>query len=227
MHGDLANGRLWVSGQRHIQRHIALRWVFDGQLAVSCKARRIVDRGHKDMHRRGGRHAIGVFGRKAQVATIAVGICCGLVVQLVHLIGRQHIANGQHTVAHLGELRAVHDHHGQFVELDFQHRQIGFWIGADQLGLGASTIVEHDIDFISRLNHMVVGENETVRADDDATAQAHLRGRLVLVAKEITKPRVFGPVRQICVAGGVDADHGGRRFFGRTAQAAHTGGAGN
>ena len=82
----------------------------------------------------------------------------------------KRVAYGQNNIANLKLLGAVHHHHGQFFKTDFEHSQIGFRVGANHFGLRTPAIVEHHQNFICTFNHVVVGENVALRADDDATA---------------------------------------------------------
>ena len=84
---------------------------------------------------------------------------------------------------------------GQVVaEIHLDDGEVGVRIGADDVSLGRAAIGERHFDLVGGFHHMVVGENVTVMADDDAGTQAGalLRGIVVeLVAEEETEARVI------------------------------------
>ena len=133
------------------------------------------------------------------------------------------VSNGQHRIAHPHFRRLAKANHGQAVESDAQHRQVGLWVGAHHTGLGAPAIGQGHLNLFSRLDHMVVGEHIALGADDHPGAQAHLLltlppGLTELVPKEPSEQRVIEEgVRGLGLAlGGEDVDHGrhgpGRRL---------------
>ena len=65
---------------------------------------------------------------------------------------------------------AQHDHR-QLVHFDLEDGQVGLGVGADGAGACAAAVREGDVDFVGALDHVVVGQNVTVLADDDAAAQ--------------------------------------------------------
>ena len=60
----------------------------------------------------------------------------------------KRIADSQHNVTHLQLVGIAQDHDGQFIQFDFQYSQIGIRVGSHQFGLGATTIVQDDSDFV-------------------------------------------------------------------------------
>ena len=75
--------------------------------------------------------------------------------QGLHFLGRQTIAEF---------------HRRQPGRFDFQQRDVGALVAADDLGLELAFVVELDGDFIGRFDDVRIGQNETVRADDEARA---------------------------------------------------------
>jgi hypothetical protein len=54
--------------------------------------------------------------------------------------------------------------HGlQIVSRNLQHRDIGLWVGADQLGAALAAVVQRDLDFLRIFDDVVVGDDETAR----------------------------------------------------------------
>ena len=120
------------------------------------------------------------------------------------------IANGQHLVAHGDVVRVAQGHHGQLLQGDFQHGQVGFGVGANDGGAGAAAIGEADFDLVGPFHHVVVGQDVAIAADDDSAAQPRFLLGADITKKEL-KPRVIRPGVAHRLAGG-DAHH---RWHGR------------
>ena len=136
------------------------------------------------------------------------------------LADAEGVADGQHLVAHLQGVGVAQHDHGQLVELDLEHRQVGVGVGADHLAARVAAVVERDVDLVGAFHHVVVGEDVAVGADDHAAAQADLRLVGALVAEEEAEPRVVAARIAPRRLAGVDADHRRRGLLGRGAQAA-------
>ena len=130
----------------------------------------------------------------------------------------KRVANGQHLIAHRKLVRVAQHDHGQFVEFDLEDRKVGVRVGADHGGAGTPAVGERDLNFVGAFDHMVVGEDVAIGADDHAAAQPGL-GLAALVAKEELEPRIVA-ARVPHFLAGVDADHGRRRLAGSAAEAA-------
>ena len=124
------------------------------------------------------------------------------------------VSNGQHGVAHPHFRGLAKANHGQVVEPNAQHSQVGLGVCAHNTGLGAPAIGQGHLNLFSRLDHVVVGEHIALGADDHTGAQAHLllalpSGLPELVAKEPPEQRVIQEgVRGLGLAlGGEDVDH--------------------
>ncbi|OIQ63337.1 hypothetical protein GALL_551240 [mine drainage metagenome] len=55
---------------------------------------------------------------------------------------------------------------------DLHQRHVGALIGADELGLEFALVGESDQDFIGSIDHVRIGHDVAVRADDEARALA-------------------------------------------------------
>ena len=58
------------------------------------------------------------------------------------------------------------------VGVDFQHRQIGFLIDADYLSAKTLAAEQANRDPVSALDHVMVGNNVSLRIDDEAAADS-------------------------------------------------------
>jgi len=90
------------------------------------------------------------------------------------------IADGQNPGPDL-EIRGVAEFEiGQIgLAVDFQQRQVGFLVAADDFGLDRLFVVaELDLDLVGAVHHVVIGDDVAVRGDDEARAQGTLLMRL-------------------------------------------------
>ena len=99
---------------------------------------------------------------------------------------------------------------GRFLLGDADHRQVGFGIGADHLGRRLAAVRQHHLDLVGGLDHVVVGQDVAVGADDDARTRgwtaARSRGARSpknLRKKGIAQQRMVLPQR----LAGEDVDH--------------------
>ena len=134
-----------------------------------------------------------------QRADDAAGHC------LAHAKG---VADSQHAVAHGDLVGVAQNDDGQLFQLDFENGQIGFWIGANHLGLGLAAVGQRDFNVVCTFHHMVVGEDVAILTNDDAATQTRLLLR-ALLAKEELEPRIVG-ARVPHRLTGIDADNGRR-----------------
>ena len=102
----------------------------------------------------------------------------------------KRIAHRQHGVADLQGIGVAQGDGLQPLAGHFQHGQVGFGVGPDDGCLHHRAIVEHHFDVISAFNDVVVGQQVSGRADDNARPQAGLRLGVALLAKEEPEPRV-------------------------------------
>ncbi len=180
--------------------------------------------------------AIGVDQRSARVARVdgRVGldeVLEGVDAQLVApqsaddaaghgLADTKGVADGQHRVAHLQGLGIAQGDGGQALQVDFEHGQVGFGVGANDLGARTAAIGEHHLDLVHAIDHMVVGQHVPFRRDDDARADARLR-LLVGLAKEVAEPGVTSPSVALLRVGRDHADHRGGGLTRGIAEAQH------
>ena len=106
------------------------------------------------------------------------------------LTDTKRVADGQHHIAHLQVLGLAQHDDRQFVELDLEQGQVGVRVCADDLGCSASTVGQGDFDVVGVFDHMVVGEDVALGADDDAAAQPLLWRFIFAIAIEEAEPRV-------------------------------------
>src|SRR5262249_47448582 len=85
---------------------------------------------------------------------------------------------GEHHVAYLRGVGVTNRHRRKICALDFQERQVARLVRAHELRLQGAAVVEFDADIVSGIDHMVVREDVTIRADDHAGAQPTLAERL-------------------------------------------------
>ncbi len=55
-----------------------------------------------------------------------------------------------------------------FSRFEFQHGQVGFRVASDRFGSEGFSIVERDFDLVGAFNHVMVGQDVTIGADDDS-----------------------------------------------------------
>jgi len=58
------------------------------------------------------------------------------------------------------------------VDIDLQYREIGFFIPPDELGFVGLLVGESNLDVVGILNHVVVGQDVAVVADDESRTEA-------------------------------------------------------
>ena len=77
--------------------------------------------------------------------------------------------------------------------IHFQDRNIGLAIGADQTRLELAPVRHHDLDVGGFVDHVIVGQDVPIRADDDTGPKrflAALTRRLGLPSEELLEQRV-------------------------------------
>ena len=138
------------------------------------------------------------------------------------LADAERVADRQHHVSDARLLHVAEHDHRQAPGLDPDHGEVGFGIGADDIGRRLAAIGQADLDLVGALDHVVVGQDVAVGADDHARAQAgHLFLRRQLVAEEALEKRILQQ-RMGLVQGlaGEDVDHGRHGAAGGVAVAA-------
>jgi hypothetical protein len=101
--------------------------------------------------------------------------------------------------------------HGQVVEVDLEHGDVGFDIGAHDTGPHLAAVLQLHFDLGGVFHHVVVGEQVALGRNDHARAQPYLlllRGPAV--AEEELEARVVGVRAAPRHLGGCHAHHGRR-----------------
>ena len=109
------------------------------------------------------------------------------------LADAEGVADGQHDIAHLDFLRSPEGNGGKIGKVDLDHGQIGFRIGADDLGRGGAAIGKGDFDLVRRFHDVMIGQDIALAADDDPRAQTGLALRFCIraVAEEMAENRII------------------------------------
>src|SRR5688572_15004699 len=89
-------------------------------------------------------------------------------------------ADRHHPLAHLQLGRVAELHRRQPARVDLDHCDVGAAVGADHLGLELALVGEAHVDLVGAVDHVRVGEDVAVGADDEARAE---RARLGLLAR--------------------------------------------
>ena len=111
----------------------------------------------------------------------------------------------------------------QLLEVNLEYREIGLGIAADDIGLGHAPVAQRHLDGVGAADDVVIGEDVTLIAHDDAGAKAAFdllarRDELVAPAPEklaehgIVEERVWAHRDQL---GGIDVDHRRRGLLHR------------
>ncbi|MNM93449.1 hypothetical protein D3C81_1058230 [compost metagenome] len=81
----------------------------------------------------------------------------------------------------------------QVLQVDLQHRQVGFRVAADDPGQGFAAVLERHHDLVGTGGHVVVGQQVAFRAHDHRRTQARLPAPLLgqVVTEEAAELRVF------------------------------------
>ena len=113
--------------------------------------------------------------------------------------------------------------------IDAQHRQVGPLVIGDDRGVELAPVAEHDGDLLGAVDHMLVGDDQAIGADDDAGAERVLHplprpAETGIVAEELLEERIVEHRRgRLCLhhPAGVDVDHRRRGLLddGREGQA--------
>ena len=101
---------------------------------------------------------------------------------VIELEGR---ADGEGEFAYAQFVAVAHLHRGQIVRVDLDHGHVGFFIGADELGLKLAPVFQLHVDAIGTLDHVIVGEDVAVRFDDESRAFVLHRLAVALTAVRI------------------------------------------
>ncbi|MNL01188.1 hypothetical protein D3C87_1216490 [compost metagenome] len=88
------------------------------------------------------------------------------------LANAERVADGQCNVADANVVGAADSDGRQGFQIDFQHREIGFRVAADDAGEGFAAIFQGDHNLIRAAGHVIVGQNVAFRAHDHAGTEA-------------------------------------------------------
>ena len=84
----------------------------------------------------------------------------------------ERIADRDHPFAEPQLVGIAELHRDQrLVRLEFQHRQIGLLVDADQLGLELAAVVHDDVDLVGIRDDVIVGHDDARGVDDEAGAE--------------------------------------------------------
>ena len=118
------------------------------------------------------------------------------------------VADGKHPFAHLEVLAVAHGDDMKIGSVDLDEGKVGGGVAADYGSREVTVVVECDLEALGISDHMVVGHDIAVLADDHARAQTALllTGLLLLLrlaalglAEEIFKERIAG-IRAVALA---------------------------
>src|SRR5258708_6569861 len=108
-------------------------------------------------------------------------------------------ADGDHPLARPQPAGVADLHGGQILRVDLQQRDVRLVIAPDHLGLEFTPIGEPHGHARGVVDHVRVGENETIRADDEARTHAFFRrvvaGLVLELAEEIAE-RIVVVIRE-------------------------------
>ena len=132
------------------------------------------------------------------------------------LADAERIADGDDEIADLERVGiAKLEHREILAALELQHREIGARIAQHDLRLELALVGERDLHLGHALDHVIVGDDEARRIDDDARAERLLHPLVLasLAAEETAEDRIVEQriARHRLDAGGVDVDDRGRR----------------
>ena len=124
----------------------------------------------------------------------------------------ERIADREHDIAHLRTVELRQRDRWQVLQVDLHDGEIGLGIGADQFASTLAPVGKRDFDFVGRLNHVIVGQDITIGADDHAGAKAELPFvRRAVIAKEAAEEGiVIERARRLLCGLGREDVHDGR-----------------
>ena len=129
------------------------------------------------------------------------------------LANAERVADGHGDIAHLHPVAVGHADHRQHRAFGFhlEQGQIEPGIGKHDLGLELAAIGQGDEDLISAFDHVIVGDDQAIGADDHARTQRLRHPRLHRGTAEETLHELFVEVARPAInLGGVDVDDRGR-----------------
>src|SRR5262245_37352539 len=107
----------------------------------------------------------------------------------------ERVADGDNPFAQSQLLRIAElDRLERLVGLEPEQRDVGFLVLADELGLEARTVVEDDGDLVGFRDHVVVGDHDTRRIDDEAGAERVDAARSALAVLRVA---LAAPVEEV------------------------------
>ncbi len=105
----------------------------------------------------------------------------------------ERVADGEHEVAHAHALEATERDRRQVVALGLEHGEVRLRIGAAHARLQPAAILQHELDVVRALDHVMVGEDVAVARHEDAGAEARralARHALVEVREVAAQERI-------------------------------------
>jgi hypothetical protein len=84
------------------------------------------------------------------------------------------IADGEYDVARAQRIGATQGHDGEVADRQIEHRDIGIGVLAGDAGIGHAPIRELYADGVGAVDHVLIGDDGTLRIDDDPRAQTAL-----------------------------------------------------
>ena len=95
----------------------------------------------------------------------------------------ERIADGEHPFADAQFIGVAHQDDRQPCLFDFQERDIGVRVSADQRSRVLAFVVEDHLNLVCTVDDMIVGDNITIFGDDDTRTGSLLRRHLALLSR--------------------------------------------
>lgn len=125
----------------------------------------------------------------------------------------ERVADGQYPVAHPDGVGIAESYFVEFKRrFDFDQGDVGFFVAADDVGFDFGVVKQYHVDDFGVLNHMIVGDDVSVFADDKARSQRYPAFQRIIIFPAAVA--AFG--RNVDLVGlldGGDVDHRRDQLF--------------